>query len=277
MKKYLFNLLIILYTIALFFSDSDDDKKSVSVFERKETTTLENYDFKTPKNGKIVDIKHNSFSIVKAQNEQNKEYINGYMLQSFDKTIYASIKPSTSTKMYFVNGYLNGYIPYKIDSVFKPLEFVRTNVKYQRDKFGYNNRPEVWQTSKQTLNTHRGDCEDHAIVLADWLIGLGYDARVVSGEVEFPSQKRGGHAWVVLFKDNKEYILESTKKTKWNILPLASSLPYYFPKYMFNRKDFWINSGSVYTTKYASSKWKKSGKFKPYNSYYPDLQRLSLN
>ena len=99
---------------------------------------------------------------------------------------------------------------------FKPLELVRTKLKYQLDKFGYDNRPEVWQT-------------------------------------------------------------ESTKKTKWNQIPLASSLPYYFPKYMFNRNYFWINQGSVYTTKYKSNKWEKSGKFKPYNSYYPDLERLSLN
>ena len=277
MKKNLFSLLILIYTIALFFSDSADNKISIAVFEKKETTSLKNYDFKTPKGGKIIDIKHNSYSKVKVANEQKKKYENGYMLQAFDKTIYASIKPSTSTKMYFVNGYLNGYTPYKIDSVFIPLEFVRTKVKYQLDRFGYDNRPEVWQTAKQTLSMHHGDCEDHAIVLADWLIGLGYDARVVSGEVKFPAQKRGGHAWVVLFKNNKEYILESTKKTKWNLLPLASSLPYYFPKYMFNRNYFWTNQGSVYTTKYSSTKWKKSGKFKPYNSLYPDLQRLSLN
>ena len=277
MKKNLFSLLILIYTIALFFSDSKDNKESVTVFERKEITTLENYDFKTPKNGKIIDIKHNSYSKIKEHNSKRKEYENGYMLQSFDKTIYAAIKPSTSKKMYFTNAYLNGYVPFKIDSVFKPLEFVRTKVKYQLDKFGYDNRPEVWQTAKQTLSIHQGDCEDHAIVLADWLIGLGYDARVVSGEVKFPSQKRGGHAWVVFFKNNKEYILESTKKTKWNQIPLASSLPYYFPKYMFNRTYFWINQGSVYTTKYKSNKWEKSGKFKPYNSYYPDLERLSLN
>ena len=140
----------------------------------------------------------------------------------------------------------------------------------------YNNRKDVWQTSKESFVNLRGDCEDHAIVLADWLIGLGYDARVVVGEVQFKGQARGGHAWVVLFEDNKEYLLEATRKAKWNLLPRASSLPYYFPAEMFNRKNFWYNKGSKITMKYAGESWEKTGTFIPSNPYYPDIQTHQL-
>jgi hypothetical protein len=113
----------------------------------------------------------------------------------------------------------------------------------------------------------RGYCEDHAITLADWLIGQGYDARVAIGTVKFRAQPVGGHAWVVLFKDNKEYILEATRKQKWNLLPLASTLANYFPTQMFNREDIWTNKSSDKTTKYSGKMWLKSGKFIAHDSY----------
>ena len=66
---------------------------------------------------------------------------------------------------------------------------------------------EIWQNSRQAYLHTRGDCEDHAIILADWLIALGHDARVVLG-----NHRGGGHAWVVLFQDGREMILEATSK-----------------------------------------------------------------
>jgi hypothetical protein len=116
---------------------------------------------------------------------------------------------------------------------------------------------DVWQTSKQAYYWLRGDCEDHAILLADWLIEMGYNARVVLGKY-----KKNGHAWVVLFYDQKTYIIEATNKQNRRNYPLANKLPNYKPAFMFNRDFFWKNTGTVLTTIYDNPKWKKVSSFK---------------
>lgn len=51
---------------------------------------------------------------------------------------------------------------------------------------------DVWQTSQGAFLKGKGDCEDHAVILADPLIDIGLDARVVLGDY------RGrGHAWKI--------------------------------------------------------------------------------
>jgi len=232
------------------------------------------YNFKTPKNGEVKNLSNGRFIKLKNSYLKEKKYntIISWNSSSNSKKTYALAAPSTSSDYYFTNAYLNGYVPYKTKSLWQPLEAIRIRFKYKNDALAYQKRPEVWQTSKESFINLRGDCEDHAIALADWLIGLGYDARVAIGMVKFKGQPPGGHAWVVLFKDNKEYLLEATRKRKWNLLPLASTMPNYFPTRMFNRKDTWTNIGSDKTTKYSGEKWVKSGEFVPYNSYYPDLQ-----
>lgn len=228
------------------------------------------YDFLTPKKGTITNL---ATGRIIRLNNRSSEYVRA--LTSKNKTIYYTA-PSTSKKSYFVNSYLNGYVPYVSASVWAPLNELRLKFKYSLDNNTYEGSPEIWQTSKESFIKLRGDCEDHAIALADWLIGLGHDARVVIGNVKFRGQPRGGHAWVILFKDSKEYLLEATRKHKWNQLPLASSLPYYFPKAMFNRNFLWSNTGSEYTVNYSDKKWIKTSKFSAFNSFYPDLQKKRL-
>lgn len=234
------------------------------------------YDFKIPKDGKVKNIPDNRFLELNNKRYKAKNYNTIISWKSRSKITYALAAPATTNNYYFANAYLNGYVPYEAKSLWQPLEVLRLRFKYEKDDILYNKRPEVWQTSRESFVNLRGDCEDHAISLADWLIGLGYDARVAIGTVKFKGQPLGGHAWVILFKDNKEYLLEATRKQKWNMLPLASSLPYYFPTEMFNREDTWTNKGSSATTKYSGEMWVKSGKFVPDNSYYPDLKRHRL-
>ena len=84
---------------------------------------------------------------------------------------------------------------------------------------------------------------------------MGEDARVVVGD-----WADIGHAWVVLFKDGKEYLLEATKKSglgRNKPYPLTDLFTEYHPKYMFNQGEFWVNTGSVYTTDYSSRNWEK--------------------
>lgn len=153
-----------------------------------------------------------------------------------------------------VNSYLEGFEPFKVDNVFLPMQILARRKTYQYDHEQYKGRTEVWQTSRQAFYYTRGDCEDHALALADWLIAMGEDARVVLGTVK----DGGGHAWVVLFKDGQEYLLEATQKRGLRRLrsyPLAKLETRYQPEYMFNHEYFWTNKGSKYTTDYRSSQW----------------------
>jgi hypothetical protein len=96
-------------------------------------------------------------------------------------------------------------------------------------------------------------------MLADWLSTLGHDARVALGKHE-----NEGHAWVILFSEGRQLILEATQKNGVQQIiyyPLASTLPEYHPMYMFNRNYFWTNTGSMYTTQYQSSAWIKKSRF----------------
>jgi hypothetical protein len=162
-------------------------------------------------------------------------------------------------KHHIVNSYLVGYSPFRAINTWIPWQTLALKKKYQVDHLTYKGRKDVWQTSRQAYKVTRGDCEDHAIALADWLINMGNDARVVLG-----THKGGGHAWVVLFKGGKEFLLEATQKSGLNTMrkfPLAKYQSGYHPKYMFNRTHFWKNTGSSSTKKYTSSKWIKMSKY----------------
>lgn len=154
---------------------------------------------------------------------------------------------------HFVNHYLVGYQPFPTKNVWLPLYTLAKNKVYEYDKVYYNGQPDVWQTSKQAFYFTRGDCEDHALALADWLIEMGEDARVVLG-----TYKNEGHAWVILFKGKKEFLLEATSKAgrrSINTYPLAKMKPEYQPWAMFNRSFFWLNQGPKRTTKYNGQHW----------------------
>lgn len=159
---------------------------------------------------------------------------------------------------HFVNAYLEGYSPFAADNVFVPLSVLARKKTYMLDQLNHGGE-EVWQTSRQAYWFTRGDCEDHAIALADWLIDMGEDARVALG-----SHRGGGHAWVVLIKDGREYILEATRKSGLSGLkryPLAALQPDYQPHYQFNRSRFWHNTGSPATTDYRGSHWQEKSHF----------------
>ncbi len=161
---------------------------------------------------------------------------------------------------YLVNTYLEGYAPFEVSNVMTPLFVLSQRKHYQFDAKQYAGREDVWQSSRQAFYYPRGDCEDHAIVLADWLIEKGEDARVVLGEVE----GNGGHAWVILFKHGKEFLLEATQKdglSRAKSYPAAVLYRDYHPHYMFNRVHFWENTGTKYTTNYSNIQWEKKSRY----------------
>jgi predicted transglutaminase-like cysteine proteinase len=160
---------------------------------------------------------------------------------------------------HFVNHYLVGYAPFHTNNIWMPQYTISMRLKYQLDAQQYGGFKEVWQNSREAFINTRGDCEDHALALTDWLIEMGIDARVVLG-----TYKKEGHAWVVAFLDDKVFLLESTSKQKnksWRHYPLAKFETNYHPQYMFNREYFWLNTGSRYTTRYKGNNWVKKSRF----------------
>ncbi len=168
--------------------------------------------------------------------------------------------PSTKNVTHAANAYLVNFVPSKEHNVWEALGYLRQRISYQLDEKQFNGREEVWQTSYEAYHSLRGDCEDHALLLADWLIGQGYDARVVIGVVR-QGLKKVGHAWVVLFDEGQEYLLEATSKYKWNQLPLSKQFNDYYPSHMFNRDFFWQNVGPLHTTRYHGKHWEKRSRF----------------
>ena len=161
-----------------------------------------------------------------------------------------------------MNSYLVGIRPFAVENPWLPLYVIAKTKTYQLDSEQYKT-PELWQNSAQAFMLPRGDCEDHALALADWLISEGVDAKVVIGKY-----KQGGHAWVVASQNNKIYLLEATTKRvrkNWNHYPLASLSQHYYPELMFNRNEFWQNTGAKATKDYQGVHWKKRSIFKKTN------------
>lgn len=159
---------------------------------------------------------------------------------------------------YFVNSYLVGFKPFEVDALWQPLYAVAVRKHYLLDLTQYG-LSEVWQNSAQAYLNTRGDCEDHALLLADWLIALGVDARVVLG-----TYKGDGHAWVVAFLEGEAFLLEATSKRRyrsWNGYPKALLSRDYLPVGMFNRSSFWVNTGSPETRDYSGSHWRLMSTF----------------
>ena len=161
---------------------------------------------------------------------------------------------------HFVNAYLEGFQPFRTEKLWVPLYTIAHKLEYQRDHLQYPGFYEAWQSSRQAFYNTRGDCEDHALILADWLISMEYDARVVIGDFEGV-----GHAWVVVFHEGREFLLEATNKRKkmdWSLYPLAGLQTNYQPEYMFNRRFFWTNQGSAFTTSYSGYQWLRQSRYK---------------
>ncbi|MEM9387317.1 MAG: transglutaminase domain-containing protein [Pseudomonadota bacterium] len=162
---------------------------------------------------------------------------------------------------HFVNSYLVGYRPFDTDQLWIPLYVLASRKTYEFDHLQYTGLNDVWQNSAQAFLQTRGDCEDHAIALADWLIDMGADAWVALGRYQ-----NEGHAWVVVNREGSTYLLEATGKrrlSRWSEYRLAATQTDYHPKYMFNREQFWVNTGSEYTVRYEGASWRRASAFHP--------------
>lgn len=201
--------------------------------------------------------KINEYDITKQYDKIYNDYFYFIAFRNNQKDMKNAVALGVDKRYHITNYFLEGYAPFETQKLWVPLQTLARKKIYQLDNLQYKGYTEIWQTSSEAFKYTRGDCEDHAIALADWLIEMGEDARVVLGHY-----KTEGHAWVVLFKDDKEYILEATqKKNLKNPYRLAKYQTHYKPKAMFNRDSFWINKGSINTTNYSSSKWSKQSTY----------------
>jgi len=191
-----------------------------------------------------------------------------YSFYDSTKVPYTLSAQGIDSRQHLVNIFLEGYEPFRVDNLALPLYVIARRKTYQVDATQYPGQPDVWQSSRQSFFYPQGDCEDHAVLLADWLISMGEDARVTIGD-----WNGSGHAWVVLFKNGREYLLEATQKrgvSRNTSYPLAVLFTQYTPEYMFNREYFWTNTGSKFTTSYSGKNWQKRSRLNYPSRQVPD-------
>lgn len=161
----------------------------------------------------------------------------------------------TDNKHHFSNSFLVGYCPFKTKNIWEPMYTLAYRLKYLLDEKQFSGKKDLWLNSKEAYMRTFGDCEDHSILLADWLISLGYDARVALGKY-----KKGGHAWVVLYEGGNSYILEATNKRRyrsWSNYPMTKYAKYYKPVSMFNKEYLWEIINKRRNTDYSEDNWKR--------------------
>lgn len=182
----------------------------------------------------------------------------GYLFIDSNSQQFAASKLGLDFKHHFQNCFLVGYRPFDVSETWMPHQVLTMRLKYQLDKDNFAGYQEIWLSSYEVFQRGRGDCEDHAIALADWLIDMGQDARVVTG-----THDGGGHAWVVVIRDTGTFLLEATSKRRQRLFssyPLASLAKGYSPTAMFNREYYWINKKPELTSEYTGSHWVKNGR-----------------
>ncbi len=175
---------------------------------------------------------------------------------------YAVVATDADGHYRFVNEFLTGYAPpavfskddSRVHELFTIWAAVHANCVYTKDPGSKKAATDAWQTSLDTQRKGQGDCEDSAIFLCDWLLSRGFQARVALGRYG----DLGGHAWVVVKLDDKEYLLESTEgRPDPSNPPLVSRVgSRYVPEIMFDRYALYVHStpGQAWKGDYWSTK-----------------------
>jgi predicted transglutaminase-like cysteine proteinase len=165
------------------------------------------------------------------------------------KKVYALLAADTQGRFRYMNEFLTGYAPparfrkgqSRLEELMTIWQAVARQCRYTKDSGTDNN--DAWQTGLETQVMGKGDCEDTSILLADWLLSRGFQARVALGRYA----ERGGHAWVVVRLDEKDYLLESTEGASHATAPpLLSDLgSRYVPEVLFDREAFYTRHQAI--------------------------------
>jgi hypothetical protein len=164
----------------------------------------------------------------------------------FCHRIYAMVAADSRGKFRYVNEYLTGYAPpthyprgqSNLAELMSIWRAVTSECRYTPDAGDDDN--DAWQTAQETQALGTGDCEDSSILLADWLLSRGFQARVALGRYA----ERGGHAWVVVRLDGRDYLLESTEGTSGAQRPplLSEVGSRYVPELLFDPLTLFIRT-----------------------------------
>lgn len=167
--------------------------------------------------------------------------------------IYAMIACGSDGRHRYVNEFLEGYEPparypqgqSRLAELLAIWQVVSASCRYTQDT-GANDE-DAWQSASETHKLARGDCEDSALLLADWLLARGFEARVALGR----DARRADHAWVVVRLEGEDYLLEPTGDTTGGRkAPLLSEVGSgYVPEILFDRD-------AIYTREDPTASWK---------------------
>lgn len=163
-----------------------------------------------------------------------------------------------------VNQFLEGYAPpsHFADDV-EPLARMRAiwrtvveHCRYAEDVIGLRGERDQWQTPSETHAFAAGDCEDTSLLLADWLIAEGFDARVALGHLlEDDGGEGGGHAWVAVRLDGETYLLETTDTAapgEGELPTVARAGHRYDARMLFDRERIYFRARAGWTPEYWS-------------------------
>ena len=182
------------------------------------------------------------------------------------ETRFALLVADNQGAYHYVNDFLVGFEPparfregtHRMEEMLQIWRGVFHTCEYKSDS-GSDKKldRDAWQTGPETLNRGVGDCDDTSILLADWLISRGFNARVAIGEA-----MGEGHAWVVVQHESRTYLLESTSEppqTAEQIGVVSEFTGKYVPEILFDREAcyFWKNRKVPFDNNYFSEKWQR--------------------
>jgi predicted transglutaminase-like cysteine proteinase len=163
--------------------------------------------------------------------------------------VYAMVAADTKGHFRNANEFLTGFAPTmeypagqsKYAEIMQIWREHTSRFKYLTD--GAADNSDAWQTGEETRSAGQGDCEDSAILLTDWLLARGFQARVAIGLLEKQQQ---AHAWVALRLDGNDYVMESTQFPFGQARPMlvAEALELfgdvYIPELQFDRESIYV-------------------------------------
>ena len=105
--------------------------------------------------------------------------------------------------------------------------------QYERDINQFK-RADHWLLPSEFEQRKVGDCEDHALWAWQKLKRLGIPAEFVTGTMMTHRNELGGHAWIMLRKENQLYVYETVDKAGSMLKPWDEAKEKYFPGLSIN-------------------------------------------
>jgi hypothetical protein len=126
---------------------------------------------------------------------------------------------------YPMRRYVSQPLTVKCKSIFDIRRFL-SGCRYVSDEEQFGKK-DYWQPPEEFERSKKGDCDCFALWTWREFLGLGFDARFVTGRA---GRYGAGHAWVQFSKDGKDFLVEPTMARAGNTIPRLTTLRYH-PKF----------------------------------------------